>query len=88
LKWKGGDLMMNKRIQFEDLETILSTLGFEKYKIDNAFVFQHKQSDSSIALPYKVQTRHLEMIKKMVIDKGVTDTETFEYILGQSRVEA
>ncbi|MGZ4164822.1 MAG: hypothetical protein ACXVPK_12380 [Tumebacillaceae bacterium] len=78
--------MLNIKLQFEEVERILKRLGFEEKRVDDTYFFRHNKYNASIALPDTVYSRHLEAIKKMVVDNGITDDQSLDRLLKNAQL--
>ncbi|TVY06913.1 hypothetical protein [Paenibacillus cremeus] len=71
----------SEKISFIDLQHLLLTLGFKQHDTDVGHVFNHKPTETLIALPSKISLRHVDMVKKMVVDRGIADSDLVHQLL-------
>lgn len=80
--------MLNKKVNFKNLERALKSLGFTEYQYKNAFLFKHDKSDAEIILTATVYSRHVAAIKKVIVDKGVLENpEDFDRLMGNYNIQ-
>lgn len=85
---KEGINMDNQPLDFEQIRNLLINLGFKEHEHEGSYLYRHKETDSLISLPKDVYHRHLDMIKKIVIDRGVTDNSTLEKLIKSTHISA
>lgn len=73
--------MLTEEYEFEFLENLLRKLKFAEYEFEDSYLFEHASSDTIIRLPKKTEKRHFEMVKKLVIDRGIVDEAKFQEII-------
>jgi predicted RNA binding protein YcfA (HicA-like mRNA interferase family) len=78
---------MNDALNYGELEAMLRQLGFQSVRSAGPQkVFENATFDALIVLPPSsaaepVRPHHLATVRKLVIEKGITDTEVFDRLL-------
>jgi hypothetical protein len=78
---------MNSHLTYGELQALLRQLGFQTVRSSGPQkVFRNSTVDALIVLPpfsaaEPVRPHHLATVRKLVIDKGIADTEVFDRLL-------
>ena len=74
---------MIKNVTYAQLDAVLRKLGFERRQLKSGHIaYAHQQSETLITMPpmefdARVQPGHLITARKMVVDRGIADEDTF-----------
>ncbi len=77
----------NVRITFDQLDGLLTTLGFERRDIDQAIIYREAVHDAMIILPHldrdsEVGNPYLVTVFRTVTGKGIISEDEFQARLG------
>lgn len=78
---------MLKQVNFDELEHVLSSLGFEENKVAGSHTkFVNSQANALIVLPIHHEFRlpHIRMIEKVLEEKGIASREEFENLISDA----
>jgi hypothetical protein len=74
---------MTRNVTYAHLDAVLRKLGFEKRQLKSGHIgYAHRESETLITMPpmeadARVQPGHLITARKMIVDRGIADEDTF-----------
>jgi len=78
---------MLRQVNFDQLEQVLFSLGFEENKVAGSHTkFVNSQANALIVLPIHHEFRlpHIRMIEKVLEEKGIASREEFEDLISDA----
>lgn len=85
---------MIKNITYAQFDTVLRKLGFEKRELKSGHIaYAHRETETLLTMPpmeaeVRVQPGHLLTARKMIVDRGIAEEDTFFEMLCEAKREA